>query len=464
METTSKTFGVFLCNLKDSPDPTPLSREKYVEAFLTGAESLNQYWKDNSVGKLNIDGSQIFGWLQINMTVEEFREAIILRDPKNNDKVTMKDGNGNVIGFQRSRASAIRIMQGQFNITQNDNKYEYLGNSFDYIIGIFADDIDDGGNAESIIAGNSIYSKQGIASHTFWAHEMAHAMFDSQRVHHSFSLATSSAGTEVATLYDNQSDIMSAESVWSSNHDILLDCGPNMCSVYREALGWIPQQRIAEINIGNRISTELEIVSRSHPETNGLELIKIPAYGLYIEFVTKEKWDRGVPVSGIVFNEKRDVEWGVVPKKYLGAFSWMKAEGNPDTQIWKAGDKFEKPKSHGLSAKAIELLFTGYLTIEILSVNERTKKAKLRITYTPPKNHWRPSLFGYLWGGADVDGGGGIIVNGKYKPIPPRGIRRLLTKAMLAVSSLFVKIANVLAGEASIRQSINSNDNKAQIK
>lgn len=66
---------VILCRFKDEvarPDPREAAIERFFrDAFRRGSGGLQEYWRDASLGAIDIDGSQVFGWVDVELTRAE---------------------------------------------------------------------------------------------------------------------------------------------------------------------------------------------------------------------------------------------------------------------------------------------------------------------------------------------------------------------------------------------------------
>lgn len=450
MATINKAFGIFLCYFKDSPNKRPRSKTDYEKAFLKSDDSIAQYWIENSKGQCDISKSRVFDWLEIDMTIADFLE-----------KIRLRDANGMTVGTKRNRALTISVMIEKlgiidvsklpkpiFDLFSLGSGYVFDGTYFDYIIGIFADDVEEYGRVGlGIVARANGFG----SSHSFLCHEMAHAMLD---LGHSRDRSKKELGGAPG-VYGNTTDLMSIEHNKVAKHSILDHCGPNLSCIYRKQLGWIPPHRIYNYTGNGPNSVTLEIISRSHSEIDGIELIEFNDMNLYIEFVSKERWDDGVSFSGLVLSENI-MAFEPVPKKVYSYAQvidtqYRKWDSMTDeelqkvneSQIWRVGDIYgDLPNK----SDSIFELFKSRFFIEILSINQETHRATIRINKIPPK-YRMPEISGFVTPGVKNDGGGGIIVGGKFKPIPPRGWRRLFVQATLAISSFFIKASNVIAGK-----------------
>lgn len=82
----------------------------------------------------------------------------------------------------------------------------------------------------------------------------------------------------------------------------------------------------------------------------------------------------------------------------------------------------------------------GHLQAEVLAIDAANLTATVKVTQRP---FFRvPPLVGALFGGVAQDGGGGILVGGKFRPVPPREPEIALLR-QLAVYLAAAEIDNV---------------------
>jgi hypothetical protein len=69
----ARPYAVILCRFKgDDPHPDEPKWEAFFrEAFTRGTGGLVEYWQDVSLGKIDVSGTRVFGWVQVDITREE---------------------------------------------------------------------------------------------------------------------------------------------------------------------------------------------------------------------------------------------------------------------------------------------------------------------------------------------------------------------------------------------------------
>lgn len=156
------------------------------------------------------------------------------------------------------------------------------------------DDIDAGFHGR-VILGPSAWNL------SFLAHEMGHGL----GFNHSFDDTDrkNSDWSQPGEYYDHW-DIMSAMAIHGFAGPHKVTSGPTMNAPYRMQAGWIPSQRIHEIDRsqGPR-SVNVKLAAIDRPEANGPLVVTIGSdrNDFYtIEFRLKEGWDRGIPKDAVL--------------------------------------------------------------------------------------------------------------------------------------------------------------------
>lgn len=366
----SQKFAVMLCKFKDSPEADPNPKQYYSDLFL-GAGGLSDYWRDASLGAIDLKGSEIMGWKAFPETRDEFVAA----NPSRWEKIL--------------RAMSV------FGVEEK----KYAG-----FVAMFAVDVADGGNQNSgVVAG------PGDANLTFLGHETGHVF----GLQHSFDDSTRkaiewSAPGEYYDLYD----IMSAMNVDSDNTMPYAPKGPRLNVVNLDIMGWLPPSRVLDASSGNSSqSFSFDLVSLDHPEIPGYLAARIG--NLYIEFRTNDRWDAGLPRATVLIHKLMASGVNSV------ALSSNKSTNNLE---WQPGQVY--------TPSPVELFAIGGTRIFIESFDlllERPirgrgssgKKARIRIEKVA-RSHIGAVGPVEIFGGVSRGGDGWILTpSGKVKRIPP---------------------------------------------
>jgi hypothetical protein len=117
-----------------------------------------------------------------------------------------------------------------------------------------------------------------------------------------------------------------------------------------------------------------------------------------VELRVPERWDAAIPRACVLVHRFADNHSYAMPG----------TSGNLDLV---EGDRFTDGNA--------ELPIAPFHEVEVLQIDEHQETATVRLRYRAPFRE--PILQGQPFGGIEVDGGGGLIVNGKFIPVPPRG-------------------------------------------
>jgi hypothetical protein len=358
----SQKCAVLLCkfqNTQNAPtQPTAFFRKLFLKR---GAQSLNDYWAEISMGQIDLEGTQIFGWRTLPMTTLQFQNTYPTRSGK---------------------------IMGAANFFTDVDLSQYV-----MAIVITNGDVGDAGSSGGVLVNFN------IINHTFIAHEMGHNF----GLGHSFDtssrkLATWSGPGE----YYDRFDIMSALNVYSTMHAEYASTGPRLCAHFVHLKGWMPENRIWRMpeSGGQRsFSQTLDIVALGHGEQPGYLMAQVDSYT--IEFRMKEDWDTGIPRPAVLIHQVKN------ETPYLIASNLEK-----DIQDWQPGQSWNS--NSGLS------VFGGNLMIQVDSIDLNNYTARITLVKTAGRRLIDDAIFAEIFGGIAADGGGFIIVGGKIIKVPPR--------------------------------------------
>jgi hypothetical protein len=258
----SQKFAVLLCRLSDTQGSDVHEPDFYKEMFVNhGTEGLNDYWVDASLGNIDLDGSEIFGW----KTLDQDRADYVKTHTSRGDKI-----------------------QGAIDAFSIDTT-KYAG-----VVAIFSEDLGD-----AAASGKGVLAGPGDVNITFMAHETAHVM----GVEHSFDqsdrkLVDWSAPGE----YYDRYDIMSAMNVDSYDSDHFGASGPLLNAANLDRMNWLPESRVWTSQTSNSSRTDsFDLVSLSFPEIPGFLAARVGS--VYLEFRTQDRWDAGVAYNAVLLHE-----------------------------------------------------------------------------------------------------------------------------------------------------------------
>jgi hypothetical protein len=76
----SQKFAVLLCKFKDDDAQAELNpRSFYEDLFRRGTGGINDYWLAASHGKINLEGTEIFGWKTLDQSRAEYMASRVSR-------------------------------------------------------------------------------------------------------------------------------------------------------------------------------------------------------------------------------------------------------------------------------------------------------------------------------------------------------------------------------------------------
>jgi hypothetical protein len=380
----AQRLAVFLCKFQDTDNIEPQPADYFTELFaLRGTGGLNDYWIAASLGGINLDGSEIFGWRTLQQTQADFLAA----RPGRWDKVL-----GAIEAFPEVDSA-----------------------TYDGVVAMFNVDVGDSGTQGGVLASPSAMSV------TFLGHETGHVF----GLEHSFdeSNRKDASWSAPGEYFDNY-DIMSAMNTYSTSGPRFGSSGPLLCAANLDRMGWLPASRVWHARGGNSSGyDEFDIVSMSHPEIPGY--LAAYAGGLYVEFRTDDDWDAAIPRPGVLLHHMVD------PNAVVIAFD--KATYTND---WQPG------QMHGPSD--LEMAFGGGVQIRIKSFDLQAKKARISVTVAARKPVTAGP--GQIYGGVASDGGGWLIINGRVVRIPPWSPMYALATEMAELVTVQTNVAGIASG------------------
>jgi len=314
-------LAVLLCRFSDTNNNTEPPRQFFEDLFLNrNTGGLNDYWHDVSHGAINLDGSEIFGWQTLNISVADF----------------------------------IRTVPGR------DGKVAYAVNAFglnigDYaaVVGIFNAVIGGGGSH-----GWAVLAQAGDLNLTFLAHETGHA-FGLDHSYDRSGRVIIEDQTHPGEYYD-RNDIMSAMNVDSGEDARFGRRGPILNAPNMERMGWLDPTRVWHRPSGKSGYFRVELVSLGHPEIPGYLVAKVGS--LYVEFRTQDGWDDGIFMSCIEIRKMQNANSYL----YLSNPSTFRTDWLPGSMFGPDDTKWE---------------IMGGVRIFIDSFDKEHKKAHITIHY-----------------------------------------------------------------------------------
>ncbi|NEI19782.1 hypothetical protein GUK30_10190 [Rhizobium leguminosarum] len=321
MPTGSQKLAVLLCKFSDTEDIDPQPVDYFTDLFVKrGTGGLNDYWADASLGSINLDGTEVFGW----KTSEQNKNDYLSNKP---DRWSKIQGAIDFFGIDASK--------------------------FDGVVALYNVSVGDGGRSHGgVLGGPDDYNV------TFLGHETGHLF----GLAHSYDQSTRKRATWSAPgEYWDKYDIMSAMNVFHFDHPRFQQSGPLLCAPNLDRMGWLPRSRVWTEDVHGSFSECVDLVPLGHPEIPGYLAAQIGS--LWIELRVPDRWDAGLPSRA-----------SVLIHTMMGSNAKIMASDKTHwTEDWQAGQIFGPPP--------LEMAIAGGTRVEIASIDSANMRARVCITH-----------------------------------------------------------------------------------
>jgi hypothetical protein len=307
LEGTTKNcpWAVILCRFRgSSPDAAvegPIERF-YRAAFTPGSGSLVEYWRDVSLGVIDISGSKVFGWVEVEIS----------RDKAGGAPDSMPPGPGRT-GLTNYALNAVKRQEGENALngflgpivvyTQNWSKDDVPADATWETPGYYQFWID--GSSDGKIVCLTPPHHGNIT-----AHEMGHVFGMDHDV-----------DSDLQTDYRDPCCIMSQNGpfmhpTWQRNF------GPAVCLPHLMQRDWMYRRRVLFddgewMSRPEGITLPLAPISRPAARANlGIKLAyrrQDTSWDYYLEYVIPTEWNQGVPGAPYLFIRRMSPKYGGTP-------------------------------------------------------------------------------------------------------------------------------------------------------
>jgi hypothetical protein len=320
------SWAVILIKFAES-DSEPFTKQHYNDLFTSAGSAsswdMPRYFRDWSHGKLDLSGTQVFGWYKLNKTVQDYNNL----------------GGGAraaLIQWARDAAAADGVDLSPFYSTVVcTNLWQDIGAA--------------PGSIGVVAQGPTTLVPSLLAHEMGHAYGLPHSRIDGSNLD-----------------YKDPWDIMSAAATYSNADPEFSSIGPGMSAWNMRSRGWLDESRVWKGDGGtyDETITLRPLVARDLP---GFLAAEIPG-GYLVEFRIRDGWDDGIPRPAVLIHR---LEGGA-------SYIMRGSAGVPDLV---AGDSFgdAEPGDPGVLD-----LFSGFDRLDVVSIDPATQVATLRIRHRAP--------------------------------------------------------------------------------
>jgi len=272
----SVKWSILLCRFTDG-GAVPHNATFYRDMFLNpGTGGLADYWDDISYGGIDLNGSDVRGWYNLNITLAQGQA---LDRWGRVDACVNAAKNAPTNAYQVPSGNRVAVIT-----FPAIDMFGWNGGAF------LPHDVDVGG----------------------MAHEVGHGI----SLNHSFSDDPTYRNADWAAIgeYDDPWDVMSWGNAFRVPTMTFGDGPVGLNAFHLDRMGWLPRSRILTFGADGAASRTLTLAALDHPDASGRMLIRVPFdpsdLNRYytIELRRKTNWDGGIPANIVLIHEvkKRD--------------------------------------------------------------------------------------------------------------------------------------------------------------
>jgi len=306
----------------------PFADQYYNDLFTknnTGSEwNMVKYFKDYSHGKLDLTGSKVFGWYEIDKSVEDYNALLGgARDA--------------LIGWARKAAMDDGVdLSPFFSVVVCTNLWQDIGAS---------------PTGAGVVCQGPLTARQWVL-----AHEMGHV----------YGMKHSRMEGSDAD-YQDRWDIMSVGNTWSASDTEFTLKGPGVNASNMRGRGWLDETRVWKMPNGS-FDTTVTLRPLVRHDLEGYLTAELPG-GYLAEFRVREGWDGSIPRPAVLIH------------RFAAGASYIQL-GNFGNQDLIEGDSFGNPEPDvGDLESSLNYLFSSFSRMDVISIKPEINEAVLQIRH-----------------------------------------------------------------------------------
>jgi len=318
-------WAVILCKFTDGNDE-PFPKQYYKDLFTTSDNgspwNMIRYFADYSHGTLDLTGTEVFGWYQLDKSVDDYNAL----------ESQARDA---LINWARAAAVAHGVdLAPFFSTVVCTNRWQDIGAS---------------PSLSGVVAQGPLTPFPGGLGH-----EMGHVygLMHSRR-----------DGSDVD--YQDPWDIMSAFTDYATPDAEFTLVGPGLNAWNMRSRGWLDESRVWQ-GAGSSVDETITLRPLVRRDLSGFLAAELPG-GYLIEFRVREGWDGAIPRAAVLVH------------RFDGGHSYL-MPGNSGSLDLIAGDSFgdADPGDSPLS------IFSTFKRVEVESIDAAGEKATIRLRSHSP--------------------------------------------------------------------------------
>jgi hypothetical protein len=330
------------------------------------------FFRDMSHGRLDVSGSQIFGWFTLTQNRSVFAGNVATPPPGQ---------------FNRNGLFNLCQQAAQNNLGSPTNTLNVPLNTFDGVVVSMIGNVDLWGGPPGVM--NAFCDTLSLSPSPL-GQEMGHG-YGLDHARQDGSDADYLDPWDVMSVYD--SALMAPHDEWGT-------IGPALNAQCMRSRGWLDESRVWTPSSG-AFDSVIQLRPLHRRDLTGLLAAELPG-GYLVEYRAKERWDAKFDHSAVFVHTFADNH----------SYVMRGVAGNFDLA---AGDSFQV----GTEAPGLLAVFTGFTKMEVVSINDDALTATIHLAHRSA--FVPPSLVGQVLVGITGDGPGVFVLGGKIYRVPPRG-------------------------------------------